>query len=116
MTTNKDGWIGAVNLAGSEAEIVRLADEFMKTWSREQLAALPGDCQVRTLANLEAVSDLAFSLVRHECALEPVNHPAILQAMAQFFAAASTRGAALRARSRGLRLMGIPTIATSAKG
>jgi len=54
--------------------------------------------------------------VRHECSLEPIDHPAILQAMAQFFAAASTRAAELRALSRGFHLRGIPPIAVSLKG
>ena len=116
MTILATDWIGAARLASSERELLRVANAFVGTWSRDQLAALPADCQVREVDSLDAISSAAFSLVRHECSLEPVDHPAILQAMAQFFAAAATRGAELRARARGFRPLGIPTIATSPRG
>jgi len=116
MTPNKADWLGSVRFAGSEAQLLGAVNAFLATWSREQLAALPKDCRPTRLDGLEAVSDLAFALVRHECSLEPIDHPAILQAMAQFFAAASTRAAELRALSRGFHLQGIPPIAVSLKG
>ncbi|HSS28788.1 MAG TPA: hypothetical protein VLL50_12625 [Usitatibacter sp.] len=106
-------WIASARFAASETELLRLANEFIATWSREQLAALPGDCRMHRIESLEGIGDLAFALVRHECSLEPLDHPAILQAMAQFFASASTRGAELRAWKRGFRPFGIPSIASS---
>ena len=106
-------WITSARFASSEAELLRLANEFIATWSREQLAALPGDCRMHRIESLEGIGDLAFALVRHECSLEPLDHPAILQAMARFFASTSTRGAELRALKRGFRPFGIPSIASS---
>lgn len=111
MMSPHTNWAAAARSASSEAQLLRIANEFLALWRLDELAALPRDCQVRRLADLEAVANLAFSLVRHECSIEPVDHPAVLQAMARFFAAASVRGAELRALSRGFRPIGIPTIA-----
>ena len=113
MITDGKDWVASARFAASEAELLRLANEFIATWSRDQLAALPGDCRVKRVESLEDLGGLAFALVRHECSLEPIDHPAILQAMARFFAAASTRGAELRALSRGFRPFGIPSMTVS---
>jgi hypothetical protein len=84
-----DRWQTVIASAGTAKEVVAAAREFLSTWTEAQIAALPEDCRPGEMNNADDVAGYAFTLVQEQCIGE--DQPPALNAMASFFASASTR-------------------------
>jgi hypothetical protein len=87
-------WEVLVGRASTGAEVVQLSVQFLAQWPADRLAALPAECRpplaMHTVAH---VSDYALKLVQARLAYHSPSQE--LDAMATFFAAATTRLAQL---------------------
>ncbi|HEX3062093.1 MAG TPA: hypothetical protein VHP55_05465 [Usitatibacter sp.] len=92
-------WITAVHNAPAAPEVLKLCVEFLATWDAGLREKLPKSCQPPLAMNSAAnVSSYAFHLVQER--LRQPRPNAELDAMATFFAAATTRLAQLLAAPR----------------
>ena len=58
-------WFDQLVAAGTAEDVVRVAREYLATWTPSEISALPPDCRPpRNLKFAEEVVDYAFSLVR----------------------------------------------------
>src|SRR5690349_3807175 len=86
-------WFDLLAAAGTPEEVVRVARDFLATWTPEEIARLPADCRPpRTLRFAEEVVDYAFSLVKAH--VDDASQNEVITRMANFFAEASWRVAA----------------------
>ena len=86
-------WFDQLASAGNPEEVVRVAREYLATWTPEELARLPQSCRPpRNLKFPEEVVDYAFSLVKAH--VDDASQNESITAMANFFAEASWRVAA----------------------
>ena len=86
-------WFDLLAAATTPAEVVRVARDYLATWTPDEIAALPRSCQPPGhLKFPEEIVDYAFGLVKTHC--DGVDdHPGVMR-MATFFAEASWRVAA----------------------
>lgn len=82
-------WQQRLGSALTEDEIVRLAKDYLASWTPEELAKLPLNCRPGAIKDGEDVASYAFAMVQRQCMAGP--HEAELDRMAAFFAAASHR-------------------------
>ena len=84
-----NAWQVRLNAATSVAEVVVLAQEFLGTWSADDLAKLATSCDPHAMNSSDDIAFYAFRLVREQCSgdIQCVE----LHRMATFFASASQR-------------------------
>jgi hypothetical protein len=86
-------WFDHLAAAGTPDEVVRVAREYLATWSPEEIARLPAECRPpRALKFPEEVVDYAFALVKSH--VNDGSQDEAMTRMASFFAEASWRVAA----------------------
>jgi hypothetical protein len=86
-------WFDLLAGASAPAEVVRIARDYLATWTPDEIAALPRDCRPpRSLKFPEEIVDYAFELVKAHCDADADDDG--VTRMATFFAEASWRVAA----------------------
>jgi len=61
------GWLSCINDACTDRQVIDLVNEYVATWSEEQVGLIPHDCRPRPVENGDDIADLAYRLVREEC-------------------------------------------------
>lgn len=82
-------WQQRLGGALTEEEIVRLAKDYLASWTPEELAKLPLNCRPGAIKDGEDVASYAFAMVHRQCMAGPQETE--LHRMAAFFSAASHR-------------------------
>ena len=91
-------WQERMQLAASEAEVIRIARDFLATLDRFEIVLLPDRCVPRKLFVAEDVSSYAFDLVGHYVdQSEPTAK--VIQKLATFFTHAAIRLSELTMRT-----------------
>jgi len=86
-------WFDLLAAAATPAEVVRVARDFLATWTPHEIAALPRPCRPPPQIKFpEEIVDYAFALVKAHCDTE-VEDDGVVR-MATFFSEASWRVAA----------------------
>jgi hypothetical protein len=83
------GWQSHLNEASTQEEVVTLCNQFLSVWTRDDLAALPGDCQPEDIVELEHIAPYATRLVEQLGTDHGAS--AVLSRMASFFRKAAAR-------------------------
>jgi len=83
-------WQEKLDGAGTEAEVVEVARDYVATLDPQEVAALPEPCRPRKLLTANDVSSYAFDLVRYECDDADESAP-FIHRLAAFFSHASIR-------------------------
>ena len=91
------GWQERLRNAASETEVVGVVRDYAATLSPVDLERLPEPCRPRTFLRANDVTNFAFTLVRHDCAVEGAA-ARIVGKLANFFADASVRLSQIMAR------------------
>jgi hypothetical protein len=81
-------WKDLLDDASSVHDVVEVARDFLATWDRHEIAALPEQCRPGKIFDANDVNAYAFLLVRNDCDGEA---GPLVQKMAAFFSNASTR-------------------------
>ena len=91
-------WQDLLDNASSVHDVVEVARDFLASWDRYEIAALPEQCRPGKIFDANDVNAYAFLLVRNDCDGEAAP---LVQKMAAFFSNASARlTAILGAQSR----------------
>jgi hypothetical protein len=91
-------WQERIQLATSEAEVIRIARDFLATLDRFEIALLPDRCAPRKLFVAEDVSSYAFDLVGYYVD-QPEPAAKIIRKLALFFTHAAIRLSELTMRT-----------------
>ncbi len=84
-------WQDRLDDASDVHDIVEIARDFLATWDRFEIAALPEACHPGKIFDANDVTTYAFQLVSHECKGDSEETEALLHRMASFFSNASVR-------------------------
>ena len=91
-------WQRRVGSARTPQEVVGIARDFVTTFSPYEIHAVPEPCRPPAKLFLEDIPQLAFELVRHQCA--SAENEEIVQRLAHFFSQAAARIAQLAAHGQ----------------
>jgi hypothetical protein len=94
------GWQNQLQEAASLTDVVRVARDFLASWTPEELASLPKECRPGKLVDAEDIAGVAFNLARSSCERERISDDR-LHRIANFFTAAAQRAAQLVAPGNG---------------
>src|SRR3954470_10587843 len=96
-TSRTNGWAAHLMSCRTEAEIVRLANQYLATWLPSDLELLPKECRVTHVENADDVAYAAVIFTQCELHAKP-DPPAatILSSLAEVFIAAQLRVRQLR--------------------
>ena len=83
-------WQDRLDDASNVHDIVEIARDFLATWDRHEIAALPEPCRPGKIFDENDVNAYAFLLVQHDCDGKPAAGP-LIHKMASFFSNASVR-------------------------
>lgn len=83
-------WQDRLDDAGNIHDIVEIARDFLATWDRHEIAALPEPCRPGKIFDANDVTSYAFQLMQHGCAGVAGASP-LMHKMASFFSNASVR-------------------------
>ena len=83
-------WQDRLDDATDVHEIVEITKDFLATWDRHEIAALPEPCRPGKLFDANDVSTYAFLLMQTECGGDPQGAP-LMHKMRSFFTNASVR-------------------------
>ena len=81
-------WQDLLDDASSVHDVVQVAKDFLATWDRYEIAALPEQCRPGKIFDANDVNAYAFVLVRNDCDAQA---SPLVTKMAAFFSKASTR-------------------------
>jgi hypothetical protein len=96
-TRGKPGWAAEFASCSTEADVVRLANDYLATWLPSDLEYLPDECRVVGVENAEDVAYAAVVFTQSELQAKPETPAAaILASMAEVFIAAQARLRQLR--------------------
>jgi len=83
-------WQQRLREAGTDAEVLELARQYLGSFDGYELAMLPQRCRPRTLVCAQDLSSYAFDLVGHYCDKSDAT-ARLVQQLAAFFTEASIR-------------------------
>jgi hypothetical protein len=85
-------WQDRLDDASNVHDVVEIARDFLATWDRYEIAALPEPCRPGKIFDANDINAYAFALLRHDCDSEGGGAAQLLmQKMASFFSNASVR-------------------------
>jgi hypothetical protein len=61
------GWLECINDACTVHQVVDLVNEYVATWSEDQVGLIPDECKPRPVSHADDIASLAYRLVREEC-------------------------------------------------
>lgn len=88
--TQPVSWHVLLDSAMTEADVVRIAREFLATLSPYDMARLPPHCRPGKMVDTSDISGYAFIIVRHRC-VPGAGTARVAHKLASFFTSASTR-------------------------
>lgn len=83
-------WQDRLDDASTVHDVVEIARDFLATWDRFEIAALPEACRAGKIFDANDVTSYAFQLRSHECETDSDAAP-LIHRMASFFSNASVR-------------------------
>ena len=87
-------WQDRLDDASNVHDIVEIARDFLATWDRHEIAALPEPCRPGKIFDANDITSYAFQLVQNDCESDSDGAP-LLHKMASFFSNASVRLSAI---------------------
>ena len=92
-----NGWALMFASSRSEADVVRLANEYLATWLPSDFEHLPPECRVTEVASAEDIAHAAVTFTQCELQARPESPAAaILASLTEVFIAAQSRVRQLR--------------------
>lgn len=90
-------WTTLFGTCQTEADVVRIANDYLETWLPSDFESLPPDCRVAAIANAEELAHAAVTFTQCELQVEPDSKAAtILASLSEVFIAAQARVRQLR--------------------
>jgi len=90
-------WLSVILAASCEEEVVSTALDYLATWSPQEIARLPLDCQPGRIRDGVDIGNLAFVLARAHCFFDGIERDkALLEKLMVFFTHAATRVAQIQ--------------------
>ena len=83
-------WQDKLDDADNVHDIVEIARDFLATWDRHEIAALPETCRPGKIFDANDVTSYAFQLIQNDCATDS-DVASLVHKMAAFFSNASVR-------------------------
>jgi hypothetical protein len=83
-------WQDRLNSAGSEAEVVGIAKDFIAQFAPEEIHELPEACRPGKFFGADDITSYAFALIRHNCEGE-ARVSVLVHKLVAFFSEASMR-------------------------
>jgi hypothetical protein len=83
-------WQDRLDDAANVHDIVEIARDFLATWDRHEIAALPEPCRPGKIFDADDVTSYAFQLMQHNCEGD-AQADSLMHKMASFFSNASVR-------------------------
>ena len=83
-------WQEQLDDAPDVHDVIGIARNFLATWDRHELAALPEPCRPGKVFDANDIQSYAFQLMQHDCAANADAAP-LIDKMAAFFSNASIR-------------------------
>jgi hypothetical protein len=96
-TRSSTAWAVQFAASRSEADVVRIANEYLATWLPSDFESLPAECRVGVLTNADELAHAAVTFT--QCELQVAPHgpaAAILTSLSEVFIAAQVRVRQLR--------------------
>src|SRR5947207_11854580 len=87
-------WQDRLDDATNVHDVIEVARDFLATWDRYEIAALPEACRPGKIFDANDVNAYALQLLRHDCAENSEAAP-LVKKMASFFSNASVRLSAI---------------------
>ena len=98
QTSSVVGWQGRLSEAGTAAEVLRVAREFVARITPGELQQIPEECRPTKIVDEDDISRYALILVQRSCAGDRMADRQ-LQRMASFFTRAALRLAQINAHA-----------------
>ena len=96
-----DRWTMRLQLAATQAEVVRVANDFLASWGDDEFSRLPMECRPPAIASIDDLNHFAYELTRAQLAFDgSLGTGLLVDRMTVFFAYASARSAQLSHLSR----------------
>ena len=83
-------WQDKLDDADNVHDIVEIARDFLASWDRYEIVALPEPCRPGKIFDADDVTSYAFQLIQHDCETDSDVAP-LVHKMAAFFSSASVR-------------------------
>jgi hypothetical protein len=87
---SSSSWQDRLDDASNVHDVVEVARDFLASWDRHEIAALPEECRPGKIFDANDITSYAFQLVRHDCESNAQAAP-FVHKMAAFFSGASVR-------------------------
>jgi hypothetical protein len=90
-------WTTLFATCQTEADVVRIANEYLETWLPSDFESLPPDCRLGVVANADELAHAAVTFTQCELQVAPDSKAAaILASLSEVFIAAQARVRQLR--------------------
>ena len=90
-----------LQLAATEGEVVRVANDFLSSWADDEIFRLPKECQPPPISTVQDINAFAYALTQAQLAFDgALGTGMLIDRMTVFFAYAATRSSQLLHLSR----------------